>query len=349
MSYTQMLFPDHSSPNSYIIAEVGQNHQGDVDLALNFVECFSMLGANAIKFQMRSNKELFSDQVYNRPYHSDNAFGSTYGEHREKLELSLESMVKIKNLCVEKGIDFIVTPFDEESLFQSVEIGVDAIKVASFDLGNIPFLNMIKKTGKPVIMSTGGGQKNHLQISINVFKELALKFAVLHCVSLYPCPYDMLQLNKIRDLSSMAPDNAIGLSDHFNGILSGPVGFMNGARVFEKHVTFDRSLKGTDHSFSLEPIGFEKFCRDIRRVAPMLDYRAPSDGDEPVFKKLGKSLVLNKSLDKGATLKTEDLSGRIFETAGIPVREVSVFIGRKLNRPVSAGEQLSPYFFDEMK
>ena len=110
-------------------------------------------------------------------------------------------------------------------------------------------------TQKPVVISVGGGKLNHIESSVELFQSKNVDFALLHCVSEYPCPIEKLGLNSINSLIDKYPEMTVGLSDHFNGILSGPIGYMNGARVFEKHVTFNRANKGTDHSFALEPKG----------------------------------------------------------------------------------------------
>lgn len=134
--------------NPFIIAEVGQNHQGKINLALKYVKTFASLGANAIKFQVRNNKKLFSKESYNAVYNSENSFGKSYGAHREKLELSYKDLIKIKKECKKNNVKFMITPFDEESLEKICKIGVDIIKVASFDLGNLPFLYKIAKKKK---------------------------------------------------------------------------------------------------------------------------------------------------------------------------------------------------------
>ena len=129
--------------------------------------------------------------------------------------------------------------------------------------------------------------------------------------------------------------------DHFNGTLSGPIAYMLGARIFEKHVTFNHSWKGTDHNFALEPYGFKKFSRDINRVEKMLNPKSKEDlGKEPVFNKLGKSLIANKLIKKGETLDFENLSGKIFKENYVPVRESNAFIGRKVNCDIPAGEPI---------
>lgn len=335
-----MLFPSSTSPDSFIIAEVGQNHQGSVELAKRYVDIFSDMGADAIKFQMRDNKSLFSRDVFDKPYNSENSFGSTYGEHREFLELTVSELKSLKKRCQEKGVYFMVTPFDECSLERALEIDVDIIKIASFDLGNLPFLEKINATGRPVVLSTGGGRKEHFSQSLQVFNGRGLSLAVLHCVSLYPCPAEKLRLGQLDVLSDLLGDHALGLSDHFNGILSGPLAFLRGARVFEKHVTMDRSQKGTDHSFSLEPNGFSKFCRDLRRVPLMFDEGKPSDGSEPVFQKLGKTVVARSEINPGDAFTADNIVGKITGENGVPIRDIGKILGKKSNRKISIGKSI---------
>ena len=330
----------------YIIAEVGQNHNGSLEVALDYIKTFAQNGASAIKFQTRDNKYLFSDTAYNKEYNSENAFGRTYGEHREHLELSVDELVILRNACWENGVHFMSTPFDEPSLELLCEISVDLIKVASFDIGNLPFLHRIAKTGKPIVVSVGGGKFEHIANSIDEICKLNTNLAVLHCVSEYPCPVDRLSLGSIKELKNSFPSVAIGSSDHFNGILSGPIAFTMGARVFEKHVTLNRAQKGTDHSFALEPDGFKKFVRDINRVEPMVTINVKEDlGNEPVFKKLGKSIVAKTDILSGVALNYENLSGKIFPETFIPVRESNKLIGQLVNRDIRAWE---PITFDDL-
>ena len=325
----------------YIIAEVGQNHQGDVNEALRYISVFAGLGADAVKFQMRSNKYLFDDSFYSHSYDSENSFGDTYGQHRDYLELSFEEMLLLRARSRLHNVDFIVTPFDEPSLFNCQELEVDKLKIASFDLGNLPFLDLIGKSRIPVVMSTGGGNIQQIIDSVNSIKRYHSNISVLHCVSKYPCPPHEMQLNKIIKLKDLFPDLKIGISDHFNGILSGPIAYMLGARVFEKHVTFDRSLKGTDHPFSLEPDGFRKFVRDIKRTPQLLKLNEVCElGNEPVFKKLGKSIVAACDITSGTTIELHHLSGRIIRPSVTPVRASSSIIGRRAKADIPKGEYI---------
>ena len=343
-----MLKKEELGEKAFIIAEVGQNHQGDLDIARRYVEEFSSAGADVIKFQTRNNRCLFSKDAYEAPYNSENAFADFYGLHREKLELKPEWLPILKDDCVKHGVKFMSTPFDEPSLELLCDIGVDLLKVASFDLGNLPLIHRIAKAGKPVVISVGGGKTDQIRASVEILLEYLDEVAVLHCVSEYPCEYNRLGLDNIELLINEFPQCVVGSSDHFNGTLSGPIAYMKGARVFEKHVTLNRAWKGTDHSFALEHEGFRKFVRDIRRIPAMMKPKPDGElGNESVFKKLGKSLVAYTDLRAGETITLDSLSGRIFNTQHIPVRESNRVIGRRLKRDIAKGEPILPHDIED--
>ncbi|MDC1108233.1 N-acetylneuraminate synthase family protein, partial [Gammaproteobacteria bacterium] len=215
-------------------------------------------------------------------------------------------------------------------------------KIASFDLGNLPFISKIAQKNIPVVMSTGGGNIEDVKASVAILKESVSDISVLHCVSEYPCPANRLGLATIQDYITEFPECRIGSSDHFNGILSGPVAYMLGARIFEKHVTLNRAQKGTDHSFALEPHGFSNFVRDIHRVPEMMPTKNDGSlGKEAVFQKLGKSIVASKNLNKGDKIQMDDLSGRIFSEQHVPVRESKNFIGAVLQNSIQQGELIN--------
>lgn len=331
-----MFHKNELSESSFVIAEVGQNHQGELDIARRYIEEFANTGVDAIKFQTRNNRFLFSDCAYNKSYNSENAFADTYGLHREKLELQPDWLPILKDDCEKYGVKFILTPFDEPSLELACDVGVDAIKIASFDLGNLPFINKIAKKSIPTIISVGGGLFEQIRESVSILSDHIEEIAILHCVSEYPCEHNRLGLDNIQYLSEQFPHCTIGLSDHFNGILSGPVAFMKGARVFEKHVTLNRSWKGTDHSFALQHHGFRNFVRDIKRVPGMMPPK-PADeiGKEEVFNKLGKSIVAAHNLKAGDRLSLDNLSGKIFTEVHIPVRESNQVLNKILNKDIN--------------
>lgn len=324
------------------IAEVGQNHQGDLDTALEYVRVFAAAGADVVKFQTRKNKHLFSSDAYEKEYNSHNAFANYYGQHREKLELDPDYLPIIRDECHKNKVKFMSTPFDEPSLDLLCELGVDMIKIASFDLGNLPFFKKIAEKGIPVVMSTGGGDLDQIKDSVEILLNSLDDVSVLHCVSEYPCPHDRLGLEAIQEFIDLFPGAKIGVSDHFNGTLSGPIAYMLGARVFEKHVTLNRSWKGTDHSFSLEPNGFRSLVRDIKRVPEMMQRKNDGTlGKEAVFIKLGKSIVASRDLHAGDEIKIDDLSGKIFSEQYLPVRESRNVIGSTLKVSKKSGERIT--------
>jgi len=333
------MFKELTEP--FVIAEVGQNHNGDLELAREYVRIFAQEGADAVKFQTRNNKYLFSKDAYEAPYDSENAFADTYGAHREILELRPEWLPILKGDCTKYGVKFMSTPFDEPSIDLLRSIDVDIIKIASFDIGNLPFIYRVAALGKPVVISVGGGKIEQIRSSVDVLLSQQDEVAILHCVSEYPCEYNRLGLDNIQVLIKEFPQCVIGSSDHFNGTLSGPVAYLKGARVFEKHVTLNRASKGTDHSFALERDGFRKFVRDIRRVRHMLPPKSSDDlGREKVFKKLGKSLVANVDIEIGEKITLNHLTGRIFSAQFIPVRESIKVLGRIAKCKITEGKPI---------
>ena len=267
--------------------------------------------------------------------------GESYGEHREALELKNEWLDILREECRNYNVKFMSTPFDEPSLDLLVDKDVDILKVASFDVGNTPFLERIASKKIPTVLSIGGGQSDQIASSVKVFEDYGTELSVLHCVSEYPCEFNRLGLNNIKKLKSSFPDHTIGLSDHFNGILSGPVAYLQGARVFEKHVTLNRAWKGSDHSFALEASGFRKFVRDINRVKGMFTEKSKDElGKEPVFQKLGKSLVAYCDIKKGEAITRDKLSGKIFKQTYIPVRQAENLIGKIASNDIKKDDPL---------
>lgn len=335
------MFKNLENKDVFIIAEVGQNHQGDLNIAREYIKLFSLAGANAVKFQTRNNKTLFSSKAYSASYENENAFAETYGMHREKLELKPEWLPILKKDCLKHAVKFMSTPFDETSLELLCDVGVDLLKVASFDLGNLPFINRIAMKNKPIVLSVGGGKIEQIKSSIDVILKHNFEIAILHCVSEYPCEYNRLGLENIELLIKEFPKCKIGSSDHFNGTLSGPVAYLKGARIFEKHVTLNRAWKGTDHSFSLELDGFRKFVRDIHRVSEMIPSKPLEElGNERVFQKLGKSIIALVDIQAGESLTLDNLSGKIFEKQHIPVRESNQVLGKIAKCKISSGNAI---------
>jgi sialic acid synthase len=248
----------------YVIAEIGHNHQGSVDKCKELFDAAKWSGASAVKLQKRDNKTLYTEEFYNSPYNSEHAYGKTYGEHREALEFDFEQYTLLKCYAEAIGLTFFATAFDIPSADFLAALKVPAIKVASGDLTNYDLLEKVNRIGVPAIVSTGGGEDELYCTTVrNTFWKSPV--AILHCTSGYPAKYDELNLRCISAFRQ-SMDCVIGWSGHDNGIAMAVVAYALGARIIEKHFTLDRTSKGTDQAFSLEPGGLRKMVRDLRRA-----------------------------------------------------------------------------------
>lgn len=251
----------------YVIAEIGHNHQGKVDLCKEMIKAAKDCGASAVKLQKRDNKTLYSPEYYNSPYNSENAFGPTYGQHREALEFGWDEYQDLQGYAASVGITFFATAFDIPSADFLHELGVPAFKIASGDLTNRPLLEHVAQFKKPTIISTGGAKDlSEVYAAEAVFAERRCPLAILQCTSGYPARFEELNLEVINTYRFAFPTHVIGYSGHENGIAMAPVAYALGALIIEKHFTLDRTMKGTDQAMSLEPRGLKSMVRDLKRV-----------------------------------------------------------------------------------
>jgi sialic acid synthase len=247
---------------AYVIAEIGHNHQGDLQLCKAMITAAKEAGADAVKLQKRDNKTLYTEEFYNSPYNSENAYGATYGLHREALEFNRTQYVILQDHAEKLGITFFATAFDIPSADFLADLDVPAIKIASGDLKNHALLEHVANLDIPIILSTGGGTMEDCIAA----DEICQPDAILQCTSGYPARHEELNIACIDTFLDVFPDALIGFSDHSNGIAMAPIAYALGARIIEKHFTLDRTLKGTDQPFSLEPAGLRKMVRDLRRT-----------------------------------------------------------------------------------
>lgn len=315
----------------YVIAEIGNNHQGDLKTALNMIKVAAGMGVNAVKFQKRDNKALFTSAMYNKPYDNENSYGATYGEHRDFLEFDMEEYIELKRCAEQNEVDFMVTPFDFPSVDFLEKLGVDAYKIASADITNTPLIEYVAKTGKPLFLSTGAATLDEIRLAYEMVLRHQDKLCLLHCTAGYPTEYEDLNLKVITTLRQSFPEAVIGYSGHDNGILAPALAYMLGATVVEKHFTLNRALKGTDHKFSLEPTGLHKMIRDLRRIDVSL-----GDGvkqlqafEADARKKMGKSLYAARTLKAGTVITEKDVTIKS-PGGGIPPYRLNELIGRKL-------------------
>jgi len=322
---------------AYVIAEIGHNHQGDLEKAKALVHAAKESGVDAVKFQKRDNKRLFTRAFYDSPYENENSFGATYGEHREALELGKSDWFELSRYSREEGVAFVAAAFDEPSADFLAELGVDAFKFASGDLLNVPFLRYVAALGKPLLLSTGGGTIEDIDRAVQAIAPLNRELCVLHCTASYPAEVEDLNLSVIVTLKERFPELVIGLSDHHNGIAMAPVAYMLGARVFEKHFTLNHAWKGTDHAYALMPDGMRRFVRDLHRVPAALGdgmkRRLPSE--EGPLRKMGKKLVAARDLPAGHVLAAEDVIAKSPADGGLSPYQLDELVGKRLLHPLS--------------
>ena len=337
-----------NSDGVYVIAEIGNNHQGNIENAKQLIKEAKLCGVNSVKLQKRNNKELFIKELYDQVYDNSNSYGKTYGEHREFLELDNDEFEELVEFSNENQIDIFATPFDFKSLEELENLDMQMYKIASADLKNTPLQVEIAKLGKPIFLSTGGGTLDDIKRAHDNITKYNAKLSILHCTASYPAAIEDLNLNVIKTLRKEFPNNVIGLSDHENGIDAGPIAYMLGARIFEKHFTLNRSWKGTDHSFSLEPSGLKRFVRNLNRVPEMLGSHEKKILESEInpLKKMAKSIVANEFIKKGSILNSDSITFKS-PGGGIYPSEYKKIIGLKAKKDIQIDEKIEYDFLDE--
>ena len=254
----------------YFIAEVGQNHQGDINIAKKLVDSLKDLPVSCIKTAKRDIDTCLSEEQKNMIYDNPNSFGRTYYEHRKALEFSKDEFIEFKNYVETAGFDFLSSYTDLNSLDFLCDIGISGLKIASQRLTDIKLLEATADTNLPVILSTGMSNISDVDKAIDIL--LNNEKYVLQCTSTYPCPESELNLNVIpmyKDRYGSKIDG-VGLSGHHIGVASDVAAYLLGAIVIERHYTLERTMKGTDHIGSLEKKGIEYVLSYINQVEQAL-------------------------------------------------------------------------------
>jgi len=328
-------------PECFIIAEVGHNHGGDIEICKQMFQAAAYAGVSAVKLQKRHNRTLYTREFYDSSYNSENAFGPTYGAHREALEFDESEYLELKRFAEGLGLIFFATPFDFTSVEFLERIDVPCYKIASGDLTNIPLLRYVAQTGKPMIVSTGAGSLDDVRRAYAAIVPYTDQVAILQCTAEYPSNHRDMNLSVIQTYHREFPDAVIGLSDHDNGIAMALVAYVLGARVIEKHFTLNRSSKGIDHAFSLEPEGMRKLVRDVSRAAIATGdgVKRIHEAELPAKTKMGKKIVAAHDLPVGHLIAPDDLAYKS-PGNGLAPYEADRLIGRPLRRAVSVDDAL---------
>lgn len=344
--------------STYIIGEIGQNHNGSVDIAKLLTELVArpikeddfgidLQPINAVKLTKRDLSEELSSSQMNRPYDNPNSFGKTYGAHRQFLELSDEAHFEVYKYAKSLGLDFVETLCAKGCLSMLRLFTPDRLKVASRDLTNLPLLEALAETRIPIILSTGMAGKKELDEALAVITKYHNDIAILHCVSQYPTEPDNLNLLTIRYLQKHYGQYTIGFSDHTIGIAAPIVAVGMGAKIIEKHITIDRGMKGTDQKGSLGPDGVRRMVRDIRLAEHWMGtedlYIDRSVAASKV--KLERSIASNKDLEMGHII-TEDDIHMLSPGDGFKWAERTQLIGKTLKTAVPKNEIIYPKYLD---
>jgi len=319
----------------YIIAELGANHNGDMDLARKLVDAAQEAGADCVKFQSWTKGSMFSKSKYKENYFiADdyrNRTDTTLEEIVDKYSISEAQQVEMFAYCKEVGIECISTPFSrEEADFLVDTLDVPFIKVASMDLNNYPFLDYIGKKGKPIIFSTGLSELHEIDKAVQTLEATGNKeLVILHCIAIYPAPDENINLNNIDTLKQLYP-HPVGFSDHSIGYSIPLAATAKGVCLIEKHFTLDKDMVGWDHKVSADPDDMKIIVEQSKRISKAMgSSRIACPENEEQITEFRRSIVVKKDLPSGAVIQESDLDSKR-PGRGIPPGDQSYVVGRIL-------------------
>lgn len=334
----------------FIIAEIGNNafvmdddvrQSRSLKVAKILFDRAKANGADAVKLQKRSPKDLFTEKLYNMPYINDNSYGKTYGEHREKLEFTEENWSRLAEYAKKIDILLFSTAFDIQSVDFLEQFDFPAYKVASGCLKDIPLILRMVKTGKPLIVSTGGGTWSDID---RVYTKLLdnTDFCFLHCVASYPNQADNMNLSVIKSMLDRYPETIIGLSDHYPGNLMAETAYCLGARIFEKHFTGNKSWPGPDHPLSMDADDLRDLAHDLDRIRAAMGtgekFFLPCE--EKGIYKMGKGIYATDSMRPGHVITEEDIVIKS-PSEGLEPYHYDELIGKVTKELISKGQPIT--------
>ena len=325
----QNIFESHSAP-SYIIAEIGVNFNGNVELARKMIDAARDAGADAVKFQTFTAESLVTQGTPKVRYQEETTnVAETHYEMIRKLEFKREDHKPIMDYCSKSGIEFISTPYDVDSAQFLKKLGVEVFKTASADLVDLPLQEYLAQNADYCLVSVGMATLGEVEDAVNLYRNYENENVVLlHCVANYPCSDESLNLRVLQTLKRTFGMH-IGYSDHSIGTLAASLSAALGAQVFEKHFTIDRELPGPDHKASATPDEFKEMVQQIRRAELMLgsSVKTCQEEERQMSQVSRKSIVVKRELPSGTLIKREDLTTKRPGT-GIPSSRFNEVIGK---------------------
>jgi len=325
----------------WIIAELGVNHDGSVQRALELVAAAAGCGADAVKLQIfRANALMHASATFAEYQKQRAAASDSPMDMLRRYQLSAEDAKRVVGRIRELKMVPLATPFSGLDVDLIDSLRLPAIKIASPDLVNRPLLERAVASHKPLLVSTGGATIEEVETTVGWLREWRARFALLHCVCAYPTPDDQANLCWINELAERF-DCPVGYSDHTTGQLSGAMAVAAGACVIEKHLTYDRSAKGPDHAASSDSRQFERYVKLIREAQVLRGSgnKTVLPIEQDVRMASRQSLVVRRTLGPGDTLKADDLTVQRPGT-GLPAAMIGQTVGRRIVKPVTAGSML---------
>lgn len=325
----------------YIIAEIGSNHNGDMDLCRRLIDAAADAGAHAVKFQSWTDTSLIAKEEYDRnTSYSDKK--RHFGSLRDMVsayQLTAEQHLEAHAYCRTKGVAFCSTPFSGEEADLLDRLDVPFFKIASMDIVNLPLLRYVARKKRPVIISTGMATLAEIEQSIETVRaEGNDQIVILHCVSIYPPEYSMIHLRNVVSLQQIF-EVPVGFSDHTLGTAIPLAAIALGACVIEKHFTLDQDMPGWDHAISANPAELRTIVQEGKNIFTALGggRRVVTEAEFEKRKKFRRSLVASRPLPKGHELVADDLGAKRPGT-GISPDEITYVLGRKISQDLEADQ-----------
>ena len=328
---------------TFIIAEAGVNHNGDMTLAKKMIDVAVEAGVDAVKFQTFKVDHLILKNIQKAPYQKITTDrGESQYEMLKRLETGKEDTIELMEYCRKKRIIFLSTPFEKESLDELDELGVTAFKIAATDLTNIQFLRQVAEKGQPIILSAGMCYLEEVRRAIETLYPINKNVILLQCTANYPIQDAEANINVIRTFKETF-DILVGYSDHSQGIGASPYAVAVGAKVIEKHFTLDKTMEGPDHRASVTPEELKRLVSDIRRVERYLGdgIKIPSSSEQMTRKSLQKCLVASKSIKMGELFNGKNIVAKRTNGAGISALYFDDMIGRIATKDYKADDIIS--------
>ncbi|MCF7804221.1 MAG: N-acetylneuraminate synthase [Candidatus Marinimicrobia bacterium] len=334
---------------AFIIAEAGVNHNGNINIAKRLIDAAVQAGSDAVKFQAFIADKLVSKGAKKADYQIKNMSKSEEAQYEmlKKLEFSNKDFRELKDYCDSNDIEFMTTPFDEDSADSVVDL-LKRIKIPSGEITNLPFVKYLAQKGKPLILSTGMSTLGEVEKAVNILAENQNidegdipTLTVLHCTTNYPCPYEEVNLNAMLTLKN-AFNLPVGYSDHTLGIEVPIAAAAMGATVVEKHFTLDRSMEGPDHKASLEPDELKRMVQSIRNIEIAIGdgRKRPNQSELKIMNDVRKSIIAKEEISSGTKI-TSNMIEIKRPGNGLPPDDMEKIIGLRIYKDKKAEDVLT--------